>query len=82
MGPEVKSFKNSIRFPPFLRRCKIGFQSGYSIYCAEKLDSNQKLHPVGDADYRSWTRCLEITEKVSFNIASEAKYAYILNEQK
>ena len=27
-------------------------------------------------------RCLKTTEKVSFNIASEAGYAYILNEQK
>ena len=28
----------------------------------------------------SW--CLKITEKVSFNIASEASYAYILSGQK
>ena len=28
------------------------------------------------------TRCLKITEKVSFNIASEASYVYILNGQK
>ena len=27
-------------------------------------------------------RCLKITEKVSFNIASEASYVYILSEQK
>ena len=27
-------------------------------------------------------RCLKITEKVSFNIASEASYAYIFNGQK
>ena len=27
-------------------------------------------------------QCLKITEKVSFNIASEASYAYILNGQK
>ena len=27
-------------------------------------------------------RCLKTTEKVSFNIASEASYAYILSEQK
>ena len=33
------------------------------------------------AKYAS-TRCLKITEKVSFNIASEASYVYILNEQK
>ena len=27
------------------------------------------------------TRCLKITEKVSFNIASEASYVYIINGQ-
>ena len=27
-------------------------------------------------------QCLKITEKVSFNIASEASYVYILKEQK
>ena len=34
------------------------------------------LHPKGKA------RCLKITEKVSFNIASEASYVYILSGQK
>ena len=29
-----------------------------------------------------WTRWLKITEKVSFNIASEASYVYILSGQK
>ena len=29
-----------------------------------------------------WARCLKITEKVSFNIASEASYVYILSGQK
>ena len=28
------------------------------------------------------TRCLKITEKVSFNMASEARYVYILSGQK
>ena len=28
------------------------------------------------------TRCLKITEKVSFNIASEASYVYILSKEK
>ena len=28
------------------------------------------------------TRCLKITEKVSFDIASEVSYVYILNGQK
>ena len=30
----------------------------------------------------NWARCLKITEKVSFNIASEASYVYILSGQK
>ena len=30
----------------------------------------------------SHSRCLKITEKVSFNIASEASYVYILSGQK
>ena len=34
---------------------------------------------VGTCKY---TRCLKITEKVSFNIASEASYLYILSGQK
>ena len=32
--------------------------------------------------YLTGTRCLQITEKVSFNIASEASYVYILSGQK
>ena len=30
----------------------------------------------------TYSRCLKITEKVSFNIASEASYVYILSGQK
>ena len=30
----------------------------------------------------TYPRCLKITEKVSFNIASEASYVYILSGQK
>ena len=33
------------------------------------------------AHIRSSTRCLKITEKVSFNMASEASYVYILSGQ-
>ena len=36
----------------------------------------ETLHPVKE------TQCLKITEKVSFNIASEASYVYILSKQK
>ena len=30
----------------------------------------------------TYTQCLKITEKVSFNVASEASYVYILSGQK
>ena len=33
-------------------------------------------------DFKGFSLCLEITEKVSFNIASEASYVYILRGQK
>ena len=32
--------------------------------------------------FEQQTRCLKITEKVSYNIASEASYVYILSGQK
>ena len=32
--------------------------------------------------FPSFARCLKISEKVSFNIASEASYVYILSVQK
>ena len=35
-----------------------------------------------DQSYSLITRCLKITEKVSFNIASEASYVYIFSRQK
>ena len=34
-----------------------------------------------EGQYDTSARCLKITEKVSFNIASEASYVYILNGQ-
>ena len=39
------------------------------------------LFQNGKTNYRN-ARCLKITEKVSFNIASEANYIYILSGQK
>ena len=33
-------------------------------------------------DRQKGTQCLKITEKVSFNIASEASYGYILSGQR
>ena len=38
--------------------------------------------PIAQLPFPSKARCLKITEKVSFNIASEASYVYILSEQK
>ena len=35
-----------------------------------------------DPNFVGQSRCLKITEKVSFNIASEARYVYILRGQK
>ena len=37
---------------------------------------------VNFTQFTSIARCLKITENVSFNIASEASYAYILSGQK
>ena len=37
---------------------------------------------VENIDFVKLERCLKITEKVSFNIASEASYVYILSGQK
>ena len=39
------------------------------------------LEKYGQTIYKG-TQCLKITEKVSFNIASEASYVYILSGQK
>ena len=43
-------------------------------YPLDKMDS--------DGNTGKKTQCLKITEKVSFNIASEASYVYILSGQK
>ena len=41
-----------------------------------------KVHLVHLGSTYGFTRCLKITEKVSFYIASEASYVYILSGQK
>ena len=46
---------------------KIGFQNSLCI---------------NDVNKKTFARCLKITEKISFNIASEASYVYILSGQK
>ena len=51
---------------------------GTSTYHASSATSTNftPYHDLGNA------QCLKITENVSFNIASEASYVYILNAQK
>ena len=48
--------------------------------------NDQKLRKtesrLKDKFHMPYTRCLKITEKVSFNIASEASYVYMLSGQK
>ena len=47
--------------------------------------AGKSIRPDQDADngrVLGNARCLKITEKVSFNIASEASYVYILSGQK
>ena len=48
-----------------------------NTHAGKKEKANQPA-----SDQPAQVRCLKITEKVSFNIASEASYAYILNGQK
>ena len=52
----------------------------------QKLKKEEKKKISKGAECRNFapnrTRCLKITEKVSFNIASEASYNFILSGQK
>ena len=43
---------------------------------------NRNGHLISFRIFGFTSRCLKITEKVSFNIASEASYVYILSGQK
>ena len=49
---------------------------GHELHLISVNDVNIMTHECPN------TRCLKITEKVSFNIASEASYIYILSGQK
>ena len=60
-----------------------------TCFCLKNILQNVKsalLQPSLQSDLTkclaSTTRCLKITEKVSFNIASEASYVYNLRGQK
>ena len=46
----------------------------------ENSNISSQTQQINNIPIRSW--CLKITEKVSFNIASEASYVYILSGQK
>ena len=50
----------------------------------EHIEEIQNSILTEKENYKNWqkARCLKITERVSFNIASEASYVYILSEQK
>ena len=60
----------------------------YRIYMAKNLNSDVVKSRIWHKLIHNWrtitscSRCLKITEKVSFNIASEASYFYILSGQK
>ena len=52
-----------------------------SITNVDKKDPSSKM-PIAQLPFPTKAQCLKITEKVSFNIASEASYVYILSAQK
>ena len=69
--------------------CLINIKEGNN--CPSALQLLLRLYPAHDECRKSShccnssttvARCLKITEKVSFNIASEASYVYILNGEK
>ena len=45
-------------------------------------ENETKNYELNNRQIMRITQCLEITEKVSFNIASEASFVYILSGQK
>ena len=45
-------------------------------------ENETKNYELNNRQIMRITQCLEITENVSFNIASEASYVYILSRQK
>ena len=53
-----------------------------NINTGEKIMSANQRTDKHKYNHLTATRCLKITEKVSFNIASEASYVYILSGQK
>ena len=54
----------------------------YALSDFQVMLSGLLFCPIGNGFFETFTQCLKITEKVSFNIASEASYVYILSGQK
>ena len=67
----VKNHNNAFRSSTGVDDCKLGWL---------RLGLQNSNHPNFIFDL--FTRCLKITEKVSFNIATEASYVYIFSGQK
>ena len=65
---------------PWRRKSRPCFLLEEDLYCKKKCISfvSQKMMHL----FSIAALCLKITEKVSFNIASEASYVYILSGQK
>ena len=53
-----------------------------SQFCHQFLRENSKIREFLPLKIAYFAQCLKITEKVAFNIASEASYVYILSRQK
>ena len=66
----------------------LNYAANFYIYCAVHKEIRQSFVDLCRAFiklcYHQWLipQCLKITEKVSFDIASEASYVYVLSGQK
>ena len=55
---------------------------GHADVVVGMLQNNLYMNSLRPYAYSPSSRCLKITEKMPFNIASEASYVYILSGQK
>ena len=74
--------KKRIQFGKEEKKCCWWKKSKFSTCITFAVKKVQSIKEVGWKRKNLSARCLKITEKVSFNIASEASYAYILRGQK
>ena len=58
------------------------FTHVFGTHCVQPQLENFSKKEAGQNVFITYTQCLKIIEKVSFIIASEASYVYILNGQK